>query len=178
MTICACITQWFGSIEAFEEYVQTDVTDVLVHQLQWCTFRYAWSCALGMPAFWACLDVASIPYQHGDVNHVVAWLSYGLTCALLVFPCLGSWSKFFTHLFRHRGRSWLHEAGGLEFMNVDPGFLFVNCRLKKWGGGPSKSGLTPHMDTLFNWGFIHAGSRYVKGLPLELVPKRGAKGTP
>ncbi|CAJ1375237.1 unnamed protein product [Effrenium voratum] len=110
VTICACITQWFGSIEAFEEYVQTDVTDVLVHQLQWCTFRYAWSCALGMPAFWACLDVASIPYQHGDVNHVVAWLSYGLTCALLVFPCLGSWSKFFTHLFRHRGRSWLHEA--------------------------------------------------------------------
>ena len=44
--ICACITEWFGSTEAFEHYIQTDVTDVLVYQLHWCTFRYPWSCAI------------------------------------------------------------------------------------------------------------------------------------
>ncbi|CAJ1388352.1 unnamed protein product [Effrenium voratum] len=107
--ICACITEWFGSTEAFEHYIQTDVTDVLVHQLQWGTFRYKWSCAVAAPALWACLDIASFPYQREDLKTTFVWLGAGLTLTFMAIPGLSSWCKFLTYTFRH-GASCRHEV--------------------------------------------------------------------
>ncbi|CAJ1433504.1 unnamed protein product [Effrenium voratum] len=107
--ICACITEWFGSTEAFEHYIQTDVTDVLVYQLHWCTFRYPWSCAIGMPVLWACLDIASFPLQWQDEKNLAYWITCGLCITFMVVPFGASWSKFLTYVFRH-GTSWRHEV--------------------------------------------------------------------
>ena len=52
-TISACIVNWFGSIETFNQRVQEKMQLALVPQLGYFSFSYSWMVACSMPVLWA-----------------------------------------------------------------------------------------------------------------------------
>ena len=90
-----CIKTWFGSIEAFEEHVQTSVYDVMVEQLSHQMISY-WRLASASPLFfWTYLDNSAFELfallQHGMVEYYrLHCLSFvvGLTLWLALAPLL------------------------------------------------------------------------------------------
>eukprot|EP00439_Symbiodinium_sp_Y106_P014590 s3379_g2.t1 len=107
--ILHCIKTWFGSVEAFEHYVQNEVYDLLVDQLSNHVISY-WRLAEASPVlFWVNLDRAApnlrLFFQSGvsQPSHLVGSLLFlnGLCFWLGVFPIL------FRVLFR---LAWILQA--------------------------------------------------------------------
>ncbi|CAJ1390744.1 unnamed protein product, partial [Effrenium voratum] len=108
--ICEVIAQWFGSLEKFEHYIQTEVAAVLGHQLRNDSFGYGWAVCVSMPALWGCFDVVTYPIQRGSFWRGLFWLS---TAAIWIFvwnPTFSSCLKYLAHRFRRLGGSRAEET--------------------------------------------------------------------
>ncbi|CAE6972020.1 unnamed protein product [Symbiodinium sp. CCMP2592] len=83
--IVPCISAWFGSIENFEQCVQSELRTLLVHQLTQEAFQYRRILEMCTPALWIYFTVAA---AQSSVEKTVVELCQGLTMWLFVAPCL------------------------------------------------------------------------------------------
>ena len=85
------VKQWFGSQEAFESKVSSEIAEILSHDLE-RVFTTKSALAAFMPVMWAFMDLAAsewkLPYQ--DLWHFnsAAFLLDGLTIWLVICPLI------------------------------------------------------------------------------------------
>ena len=125
--IAECIAIWFGSTQDFEEYVQTEVVDVITEQLERRSFGDAWSVALLSPAQWALFDILQYEIRGRDPrwSWVMVWLSLMLS-VFLISPMLTSWCKFLAYRLRHESSSRCGEflTNSLMILYASPVITF------------------------------------------------------
>ncbi|CAJ1332199.1 unnamed protein product, partial [Effrenium voratum] len=109
--ITECISQWFGSTQAFEHYVHTEVCNILTDHLEHESFSsMSWCLSVASPALWANMDLMSQSLRRGDWPAAARWLILGLACVLQVAPILVTWTKFLTRRFRARASTRARDA--------------------------------------------------------------------
>ena len=87
--VLQCITEWFGSIEAFDAKVRTDVLELLSEQLSSEIWTYTQCAGSAVPILWHLMDNATTFFDHADMLHVlwaVRELIRGLGWTLGVVP--------------------------------------------------------------------------------------------
>ncbi|CAE7773743.1 unnamed protein product [Symbiodinium sp. CCMP2592] len=106
--ILHCIRRWFGSVEAFEEYVQNEVYDLLLDQLSNHMISY-WRLAEATPVqFWVSLDRAALHLRlffQRDSPHDLVW------SLLIVINGLALWLGVIPMVFRIMFRlGWVFQG--------------------------------------------------------------------
>eukprot|EP00434_Breviolum_minutum_P024591 symbB.v1.2.021721.t1/scaffold1893.1/size96936/6 len=104
-----CVKIWFGSQEAFEDAVRSEVLDMLMVVLNEKVFTYTWTLSVTMPFFWTFLDLSvtftpfSSPtfWEHASVKLLIE----GLVLWLLAFPSVKDLLIMFCRLTRAKGRT-------------------------------------------------------------------------
>ena len=104
-----CVKIWFGSQEAFEDAVRSEVLDMLMVVLNEKVFTYTWTLSVTMPFFWTFLDLSvtfapfSSPtfWEHSSVKLLIE----GLVLWLLAFPSVKDLLIMFCRLTRAKGRT-------------------------------------------------------------------------
>lgn len=54
-----CVALWFGSLEAFEEYIRSKVCDAVVHDLRSKVFTKTWTLQVSTPVLWGFMDLVA-----------------------------------------------------------------------------------------------------------------------
>eukprot|EP00437_Effrenium_voratum_P022584 CAMPEP_0181399144 /NCGR_PEP_ID=MMETSP1110-20121109/1429_1 /TAXON_ID=174948 /ORGANISM="Symbiodinium sp., Strain CCMP421" /LENGTH=557 /DNA_ID=CAMNT_0023521165 /DNA_START=105 /DNA_END=1779 /DNA_ORIENTATION=- len=104
IVLSSCIDQWYGSIDVFEESVQSVVREELARQLGQDAFPYLWFVTASVPVVWGMMDIVAIRVLAGAREAAIHYAIVGLVWWLCVFPSLfAAWSKL-AFLLRHRGR--------------------------------------------------------------------------
>ena len=105
-----CVRIWFGSQEAFEDAVRSEVLDILLVVLNEKVFTYTWVLSVTMPCFWTFLDLSvtwtpdstfSTFWEHTSVTFLIE----GLVLWLLAFPSVKDLLILFCRLTRTKGRT-------------------------------------------------------------------------
>ncbi|CAK9051530.1 Uncharacterized protein SCF082_LOCUS29093 [Durusdinium trenchii] len=121
-----CITTWFGSQEAFEDSVRSEVLQTLVFELEWSVFTRPWRIAVSIPFLWASMDLAASDAKTQQWLVAINWLLSGLTIWLLACPLNIENLANLAHRFRARqptaGREALMDV--LVLLLALPLFLF------------------------------------------------------
>ncbi|CAE7577346.1 UGT80B1 [Symbiodinium necroappetens] len=86
--ILQCIQIWFGSIEAFEHQVRSDVLRILVDQLSNQVISYGLLVTVTVPITWGYLDVVFDRFRVGEYAEGMHSLMRGLTYGLAMSPSL------------------------------------------------------------------------------------------
>ncbi|CAE7695844.1 unnamed protein product [Symbiodinium sp. CCMP2592] len=86
--ILQCIRTWFGTVQAFEQRVQSEVLQLLVDQLSNEVFSYAQAVAITTPVFWGYLDFGFDWIRRGNISTAVHNFMRGLTYMFAVSPTL------------------------------------------------------------------------------------------
>ncbi|CAE7487481.1 ift122 [Symbiodinium sp. CCMP2592] len=84
--LSSCISRWFGSIEAFEGFVSTDVRDICVEQLLRIPMGYWWSVTFNAFVFWGHFDIAVSRAHAGDAAFAVGMLCSGVAWTFWITP--------------------------------------------------------------------------------------------
>ena len=103
-----CVRIWFGSQEAFEDAVRSEVLDMLMVLLSDKVFTNTWILSVTTPFVWTFLDlsVSFAPFPHPFWEHTsVALLTEGLVLWLLAFPSVKDLLIMFCTLTRAKGRT-------------------------------------------------------------------------
>ena len=82
-----CIEAWFGSVDAFESLVRTEVLNMLVHQLSYHVFTYWRIVQASCPVLWAVLDLMHMNYPD-RIRGLVQLLCAAVSYCLLLLPSL------------------------------------------------------------------------------------------
>ncbi|CAK9043360.1 unnamed protein product [Durusdinium trenchii] len=91
--ITECIRLWFGSEEAFESCVRSEVSSLLIKGLQRQTFTFRWLVAACVPTCWVCGDLLVARLKVGETYFSIVagvvllgwWLGLIPVCALACF---------------------------------------------------------------------------------------------
>ena len=83
-----CVSIWFGSQEAFENYVRSAVLETVVSGLQETIFTRGWSLSVSLPVIWAFLDLTASLFAGGHMKMAIAHLIEGLMLWLIGIPIL------------------------------------------------------------------------------------------
>jgi len=109
-----CVEVWFGSQEAFEKTVRSEVLEILTHHLENRVFSIKSTLALGMPLMWGFMDHAASEWQlpSSDIWRKAgpAFLLYGLTIWLIFIPTMRDFLLLIGKLTRARPRSLCLEV--------------------------------------------------------------------
>eukprot|EP00434_Breviolum_minutum_P009954 symbB.v1.2.008774.t1/scaffold549.1/size255684/15 len=54
-----CVALWFGSLEAFEEYIRSKVCNAVVHDLRSKVFTKMWTLQVSTPVLWGFMDLVA-----------------------------------------------------------------------------------------------------------------------
>ena len=81
----SCIESWFGSEEAFEDSVRSEVREILRSDLQ-RAFSIEWALGVTMPALLADVDFAATHARLQDYDRMAAYLIDGLVLWLIFVP--------------------------------------------------------------------------------------------
>ena len=122
-----CVKIWFGSQEAFEDAVRSEVLDMLMVVLNEKVFTYTWTLSVTMPSFWTFLDLSvtftpfSSPtfWEHASVKLLIE----GLVLWLLAFPSVKDLLIMFCRLTRAKGRTLCIEIFKNLMVALSCGFL-------------------------------------------------------
>ncbi|CAK9072165.1 unnamed protein product [Durusdinium trenchii] len=105
-----CITIWFGSQEAFEDCVRSEVLETLTSELEQSVFTRPWRIAASVPFLWACMDLAAMNAKTQHWLIAINWLLSGLTMCLLACPLNIENLANLAHRFRTRQPTAAREA--------------------------------------------------------------------
>eukprot|EP00439_Symbiodinium_sp_Y106_P007963 s904_g1.t1 len=86
--ILQCIRTWFGTVQTFEQRVQSEVLQLLVDQLSNEVFSYAQAVAITTPVCWGYLDFGFDWILRGNSSTAVHNFMRGLTYMFAVSPTL------------------------------------------------------------------------------------------
>ena len=104
-----CVKIWFGSQEAFEDAVRSEVLDMLMVVLNEKVFTYTWTLCVTMPLFWTFLDLSVSYSSHSSPtfweHNSVRFLIEGLVLWLLAVPSVKDLLIMFCRLTRAKGRT-------------------------------------------------------------------------
>ena len=104
-----CVKIWFGSQEAFEDAVRSEVLDMLMVLLSDKVFTNTWILSVTTPFVWTFLDLSAsfvpFPYESLWEHTPVALLTEGLVFWLLAFPSVKDLLIMFCMLTRAKGRT-------------------------------------------------------------------------
>jgi len=114
MVVKKCVDIWFGSQEAFENTVKSEVLNVLVQDLNERVFTTPWSLAVLVPGLWALTDtsfsfsrVSEAWYEHPTVLGILVTLSIWLTAATFIKSLVVPVCR----LTRRKARNFTFEVG-------------------------------------------------------------------
>jgi len=118
-----CVALWFGSLEAFEEYIRSKVCDAVVHDLRSKVFTKTWTLQVSTPVLWGFMDLVATFIRIGwwdvvwdlSITGLVLWLFFGPTFFQVVFCLTQRYCK------RHTGGGWIMREVFLSLA-----LLFVN----------------------------------------------------
>ena len=118
-----CVSIWFGSEEAFEDYAQSEVLDALLAGLHDQIFTRQWSLSVSIPLLWTFLDFAVSATFCCETIAVIAVSIDGLVLWFLCAPIHMDLCTFFACRYCQRGTSTICEL--LENLKVE--LLGVSC---------------------------------------------------
>ena len=126
-----CVSIWFGSEEAFEDYVRSDVFDALLAGLHDQIFTRQWSLSVSIPILWAFLDFVVSHAFCCDTIGVIALSIDGLVLWFLCAPIFMDVTSFFACRYCERGTSTICEV--LENLKVQlAGVLCFGAMAGTW----------------------------------------------
>ena len=117
-----CVSIWFGSQEAFEDYVRSAVLQTVVAGLQENIFTRGWSLSVSVPLLWTFLDLLVSHVAGGNISFAITLFIEGLVLWLFCLPLFGDVCIFLTCRYCQRGTSTFREI--LENLKVE---LMVVC---------------------------------------------------
>ncbi|CAJ1363882.1 unnamed protein product [Effrenium voratum] len=97
-----CITLWFGSVESFEQCVQSKVSASLLSGLGSHALPYSWILAASSPFLWAAADSAASLFRCGEWRIGLPYLLNGLAWWLAANPALFVVCGLVSHRLRAR----------------------------------------------------------------------------
>eukprot|EP00438_Fugacium_kawagutii_P005387 Skav219703 [mRNA] locus=scaffold5486:37341:39002:+ [translate_table: standard] len=83
-----CVTMWFGSIQAFEESIRSELLDVVTTELRQGVFTKGWALQVSTPILWALMDIAASQFSFGEWENAVENSVLGLLLWLICAPML------------------------------------------------------------------------------------------
>ena len=85
-----CVSIWFGSTEAFEELIRSDVSEIIAEELRQNVFTRGWMLQVTAPLLWGCMDVSASNYRisRGHLQFAFELLVNGLVVWLLAVPLI------------------------------------------------------------------------------------------
>ena len=110
-----CVKRWFGSQEAFEETLRSEVLEILMVVLSEEVFTNRWILGATCPFLWAFMDL-SASFSHAQFipsrfweHRPPAYLLEGLMIWLVAMPSVKHVLIMICKLSRSKGRSWFTE---------------------------------------------------------------------
>lgn len=126
------ITQWFGSVQALEESVRTEVRELFISQVTAFPFGYSWMVGTNTYVVWGQLDSFAARCHGGADRYAVsiviatvAWWLWISPAGYLVFARLAQWMK------DRRSRSCQALVGVVTFVGACSNFAWAH--LLAWG---------------------------------------------
>ena len=106
-----CVKIWFGSQQAFEETVRSEVLEILMVVLSEEVFTNRWALGVTCPLLWAFMDLsASFSHWHFEWTHIsLAFLLEGLMIWLVAIPSIKNVLIIICKLSRSKGRTLCTE---------------------------------------------------------------------
>ena len=104
-----CVSIWFGSQEAFEDYIRTKVIENVASQLETRVFTRSWSLSVTIPLMWAACDYSATWLRIGDYEHAISRLGIGFVTWFLSGPILIDSFLFFAKTFCQKPTSIVCE---------------------------------------------------------------------
>eukprot|EP00913_Durusdinium_trenchii_P033162 g31045.t1 len=99
-----CVSIWFGSLEAFEESIRSELSDAMATGLKDRVFTRGWSLSVTTPILWAYFDVAVSWAAAGDVLWFFLILLDGWVLWFLCGPIYADYLTFITCRYCRRAR--------------------------------------------------------------------------
>ena len=78
-----CVSVWFGSEEAFEDCIRSEVVEKVVKRLQHQVFTRTWSLSVTVPLFWGFCDLSASWFALFKVHPYQPWIQYEAVATLL-----------------------------------------------------------------------------------------------
>lgn len=104
-----CVSIWFGSLEAFEESIRSELSDAMATGLKDRVFTRGWSLSVTTPILWAYFDVAVSWAAAGDVLWFFLILLDGWVLWFLCGPIYADYLTFIMCRYCRRARSTCGE---------------------------------------------------------------------
>ncbi|CAE7945289.1 unnamed protein product, partial [Symbiodinium sp. KB8] len=100
--IAQCIRTWYGSVEAFEGTVKTQVKTMLYRQLGGLLIPYGWQVVGASPLLWGFADITAARLRAGTWEVAAITFLGGLTWCLCMFPFIFQSSLLLAKYFRKK----------------------------------------------------------------------------
>ncbi|CAE7387258.1 unnamed protein product [Symbiodinium microadriaticum] len=100
--LTACVRQWFGSVDAFEDNVRSGVAAALSEGLGKGGFPYPYVLAAAAPTLWGQGDFTASRLREGEFYYAGVTAIIGLAYWLAAIPFLFACGGLIVHKFRHR----------------------------------------------------------------------------
>ncbi|CAK9093736.1 unnamed protein product [Durusdinium trenchii] len=107
--VTACVSSWFGSLEAFERCCQGEVLEALVCDLRYSVFTRSWTICIASPVLWASLDLAATWVAIGVWSKAIAWLLDDFSCWLLLNPLFVDYVVFLSRRYSKEAKPFRRE---------------------------------------------------------------------
>ena len=104
-----CVSIWFGSQEAFEDYVRSKVIENVATQLETRVFTRSWSLSVTIPFMWAACDESATWLRIGDYEHAISRFVVGFVTWFLFGPILIDSFLFLAKTFSRKPTSIVCE---------------------------------------------------------------------
>ena len=103
-----CVTIWFGSTEAFEELIRSDVSEIIAAELRQNVFTRGWVLQVSAPVLWGFMDLSASEIRLSRTHWQFAFelIVIGLVVWLLVAPFIVELVIFLT-------RRYCRQASGI-----------------------------------------------------------------
>lgn len=116
-----CVSIWFGSEEAFEDYARSEVLDALLAGLHDQIFTRQWSLSVSIPILWTFLDQVVSHAAYGQTVLAISGACEGMVLWFCCAPIFMDMCTFFACWFCRRGTSAFHEfLQNLKLLLVAP----------------------------------------------------------
>ncbi|CAK9025331.1 unnamed protein product [Durusdinium trenchii] len=101
-TISECITHWFGSVEAFERSVRSNVAVALTQSLGNLVFPYKYLLAAGAPSLWGQADFIASRLREEEYYYAAVTACFGLSYWFAAIPFIFACGGLLNYKLRHR----------------------------------------------------------------------------
>jgi len=133
--LTSCISDWFGSVEAFDVCMRSKVRGIFVTQIAGLPFGYRWLVGTSCWMFWAMFDFSAARARDGDYPFAAALLMSGIAWVFWIFPAnIGLSSVIASWLLRKEGSNrrilyTLVAYAAIAFKSIAPhGIMFLCFR--------------------------------------------------